>query len=703
MCLCCKCIAVLVQTYRLRPAVPLSLSTPSSSSSSLSSSSSTDSDFSVSAEQQQPRKKKFLCARNEMDRKESIPPESRETSPSILTRLPPPLLTMSKTCLPSSESRDAHVTGEDDATPMETDDRVMAPSPDRELRSDDEWEQEVTFPDEKREQNGRHQFGKSYSADPGGSIFLDSENHFIASNISVKTDSGECYVEQVDATEDGIAWEQYDTTLEEGLAGGSSDDALLVKGSSSLAQVHSDMQEWVVNKSGRHSTPTKAKKAAPVVLVVPPPTRLKSTLSTDSQQPVLGKVCQLVVPKLPLAAISKLKSSGSSARSTPLPELEENTSDSPQQTGKKSPKVYEEEGEVVVGEYDEDSFDVGGADVGGAGVKLQSESAGGDRQRRVRNRLQNGLKSRRLKKRDFIKSEGDPSEPPSPQDYSYPLSNSSSIRIRSNSSSNDDITFSDVASNVMGDSPRGRPSKERSSSRDPSRRVARASHTPTTPTHNKSLWDSDDDFETTSIRSSQLRPSNTPTPRKKKKKILHKFSSDEEKPCPKSLKTTKGHSVGVAGCVGGHDWQVVEHEADVGNESDLFDMDGRGGDGITAAATEGEAAATDGEAAATEEGATTEEGTATEGEGAVSSKSLSVNIPLVAPIKLGKHTQGPHSKGKEKAPGPPALVQCSACGKDINWRTQKVHAHPRLNVLTCQVSSFLTHVCMGSIRKTCLQ
>lgn len=75
-----------------------------------------------------------------------------------------------------------------------------------------------------------------------------------------------------------------------------------------------------------------------------------------------------------------------------------------------------------------------------------------------------------------------------------------------------------------------------------------------------------------------------------------------------------------------------------------------------------------------------EEATATQ-KGPVS--SLHVNITLQSSIKLGKHIKG--VKGKEKAQPPPDLVKCCACGEDINWRRQKVHAHPRLNVITCQV------------------
>ncbi len=65
---------------------------------------------------------------------------------------------------------------------------------------------------------------------------------------------------------------------------------------------------------------------------------------------------------------------------------------------------------------------------------------------------------------------------------------------------------------------------------------------------------------------------------------------------------------------------------------------------------------------------------------------LEVNIALKSPLKLGKHAKGPHNKGKEKARPLPRTIQCLACGREINWKNQKVHAHPRLNVITCQVS-----------------
>jgi hypothetical protein len=68
--------------------------------------------------------------------------------------------------------------------------------------------------------------------------------------------------------------------------------------------------------------------------------------------------------------------------------------------------------------------------------------------------------------------------------------------------------------------------------------------------------------------------------------------------------------------------------------------------------------------------------------------TLEVNIKLSQSslAKLGKHTKGQHGKGKEKAPRRPDVVMCCACGQHVNWREQKIHAHPRLNVIVCQVS-----------------
>ncbi len=57
-----------------------------------------------------------------------------------------------------------------------------------------------------------------------------------------------------------------------------------------------------------------------------------------------------------------------------------------------------------------------------------------------------------------------------------------------------------------------------------------------------------------------------------------------------------------------------------------------------------------------------------------------------AGLKLGKHIKGPHCKGKEKARGPPPrIVKCVACGTNVDWKKQKIHGHPRLDVITCQV------------------
>ena len=42
--------------------------------------------------------------------------------------------------------------------------------------------------------------------------------------------------------------------------------------------------------------------------------------------------------------------------------------------------------------------------------------------------------------------------------------------------------------------------------------------------------------------------------------------------------------------------------------------------------------------------------------------------------------------GKTKGDIFPSIISCTACGKDINWSTQIIHSHPRLEVLICQVS-----------------
>ena len=55
--------------------------------------------------------------------------------------------------------------------------------------------------------------------------------------------------------------------------------------------------------------------------------------------------------------------------------------------------------------------------------------------------------------------------------------------------------------------------------------------------------------------------------------------------------------------------------------------------------------------------------------------------------KLGKYEKSPGGKGKEKATKAstlPEKIPCAACGKNIYWKTKKIHAHPRLAVLICQ-------------------
>ena len=55
--------------------------------------------------------------------------------------------------------------------------------------------------------------------------------------------------------------------------------------------------------------------------------------------------------------------------------------------------------------------------------------------------------------------------------------------------------------------------------------------------------------------------------------------------------------------------------------------------------------------------------------------------------KLGKYEKSPRGKGKEKATRTsslPAKVSCAACNKTVIWKTQKIHIHPRLQVLVCQ-------------------
>ena len=64
--------------------------------------------------------------------------------------------------------------------------------------------------------------------------------------------------------------------------------------------------------------------------------------------------------------------------------------------------------------------------------------------------------------------------------------------------------------------------------------------------------------------------------------------------------------------------------------------------------------------------------------------SLGKVTPSMTTMKLGKHIKGLHSKGKEKWV-PPDVIKCTACGKEVYWKIQKIHVHKCLKVPTCQV------------------
>lgn len=619
------------------------------------------------------------------------------------------------------------------------------------------------FSAEEGEEARQNSFVMSYNADPGGSIRREDGEDMIATVVSVKT--GEFFVDQASSGGSQVEQQECDSyTAEAG-------PAVAGNEASSFARVRSDVQEWVNNQKISVGSTEKAPvdsaeqdatacqrvlKASPTSTTTPtkPKAHPISATSTDSQvlalettttstgsKPVLGKVLQVMVPKLPHKCLSrelhKLKSSSRSSSPTVAP-LNKDASlnkDPIQAALHINFEAPEEksigEGSSVRGEEEEEEEECeNDHDVGGVMVKhegrseVDSKDPTDEKQDRPRGKqLHKGVIIKRLKKRDFVKSrrevyqvvkvEQDVVAPDmTPCSSNLGMSEESDLHrssisdynppsARSRSSSNDDITFSDVASNVIGNSPPpvgGRNSKERSSSRDPLpahsanyalKRANNLTHGPNSP--GVFQFGSDDDFDTPPTQPSH--PKASTSSKKKKKKFLSRVSSDEDvKPVsqPAAIKSSQKSvgrgatgetSKGVGGSVGGSESyrkqnrgqpdkkqpdkkqleKVVENN---GSDVDLF---GDSDEGIEVEPSEG--------VTSKQEGSPT-----------MPTSPLNLSIELNPRIKLGKHRQGPHSKGKEKAPGPPNLVQCSCCGKDIDWRNQKVHAHPSLNVLTCHVS-----------------
>lgn len=162
------------------------------------------------------------------------------------------------------------------------------------------------------------------------------------------------------------------------------------------------------------------------------------------------------------------------------------------------------------------------------------------------------------------------------------------------------------------------------------------------------MWSSDSDFDSTPSSQAvtnhlskdiKMLNSVTVTPTLKKKKVLSSYSSAEEEVVPSFLQKKK-----VAANV------KLEEPRDVGDfDVGEFDM--------------GE----------NPESVDEEE------------KVQSSNSDYT---KLGKYEKSSRSKGKEKATTKfstlSSKVICAACGKNIYWKTKKVHSHPRLSLLVCQ-------------------
>lgn len=308
--------------------------------------------------------------------------------------------------------------------------------------------------------------------------------------------------------------------------------------------------------------------------------------------------------------------------------------------------------------------------------------------------------------------------------------------------SSDDITFSDL-DNLVNSPASIQSSNVKRSHFSSSRKTSTFSvkSTNLTPRQSSHWGSDDDDFDMTLSQppSSQLHLSNSKHSswRSKKKKTLRKVSSDEdEKPFPSS-KGKKGLRLRLRSFV---KKEKLPHEAgesrkeekaakkrlDFGGSFGLSDgsdeggqdEEGAGGEGVSGDVgvgpshdeTDGEAHHEDvtemgGADDVTEKGGTPDDVTVkAEGKGlklassvkqngdALSSQgettpTLKVNIELSKSslMKLGKHIKGEHGKGKEKAPRRPDLVMCCACGIQVNWKKLKLHAHPRLNVVICQV------------------
>ena len=489
--------------------------------------------------------------------------------------------------------------------------------------------------------------------------------------------------------------------------------------------------------SSNHATPTKLSiipkelsNSPPLPLSSPPPLLSPPTLlspppllsppTLPSPPPLIStkavltsKTLRLDVPKLPHKCLSrelnKLKASSRSSSPFECP-----------------PLVHDEEesasGLTVSVKLDDN---------------VQLEDTGGGEEGKE-DAAKGAKRLKPLKKKDFVKPlttyavvvKAEPdisilSPPPGSLEDSFPLGSSSGeYNLKSPScSSYDDITFSDVASNAM-KSPTGssRTSKERSLSREPaaSKKATHLSQSQVTGFQ----WGSDEDFDTTKSAHVPSSGAAKLAAKKKKRKLLRRVSSDDDETViargdaeGKDLKS-RTHQKNKGQSTGGNNssddnflFLDTDDDAVKREPEDTFPSSPTSTNrtpphkatptpprSITTTPKNSASPSkhTPSPSKTTPKKSPPKKSTTTDPSTPSPTDPLSphkddsspfkVNIQLKHPVKLGKHSKGPHSKGKEKAKGPPKLVQCLSCGRDVDWKNQSVHAHPRLNVLTCQVS-----------------
>ena len=276
------------------------------------------------------------------------------------------------------------------------------------------------------------------------------------------------------------------------------------------------------------------------------------------------------------------------------------------------------------------------------------------------------------------------------------------IRLRGSSSS--DISFGDVVRDIMPESMSSRedekpsiPTKPAPSTWEPSAKIVSFLKI------SESQRSSDSDFDMTPHslpQSSHTTPNANSSVRKKRKRVMQKYSSDDEERVFPLPALTKGRTKKIKKEDEGSADTSKQDEGKVGVTAPRkrLDFDGNNsvptnetkfGESVTSA-TSAKSFDFDSnlkmDAESIPEGSYMETSVEVEREMTSFPDHSACEVNTTPKTKLGKHVKGPNCKGKEKARDRPPTVQCMACGREVNWRKNEIHSHPRLQVATCQVS-----------------